>query len=116
MQGFLRSSVFLFVVLFMLAGCGQQAREEKQEIGSEGPVDELLVLLDDVNGRILADSLNPDHYAERARIYADHEAWNNAFKDITSALEMDSTHAPYFVVLADVYLGMGKLQKTVESL
>ena len=88
---------------------------DEREATAEGTSDEFLVQLDGVNSRILKDSLNPDLFAERARIYTDQEAWNEAFKDISTALELDSMHAPYYVILSDVYLGMGKLRKTVES-
>lgn len=78
--------------------------------------DDLLGKIDAINSEIRGDSLNPDLYEKRAKIYLENEAFNEAYKDIITVLELDSTYSSYYVTLSDIYLGMGKLQNTVQAL
>lgn len=117
----MRVRYLLFILLttgcFLIQSCNNQSSDEGN--GKEAVQEtnhSVLDAIDAVNKKILEDSLNPDLYEERAKIYLEHEAYNEAFKDVTVVLELDSNYAPYYVTQADIYLGMGKLQKTVESL
>jgi len=109
-------SLFVFVFLVVtLTGC----RQKKQASEAERPSstsDILLERLDELNKQIQTDSLNPEFYHERARFYYENEEFNEAMKDIWTALEIDSTYADYHVTLAEVYLGMGKMQPCIEAL
>ena len=66
-------------------------------------------LLDKLNNQIKNDSLNPDYYHERAKFYYENDELNEAFKDITAALELDSTFSDYYITQSEIYLGMGKI-------
>ena len=85
---------FQVIVILMLAlSCSQQPGKDTEEQASiPAGEDDLLAAIDEVNSQIRSDSLNPDLYEQRARIYIDHQAWNEAFKDISTALELDSTY------------------------
>lgn len=111
-------SFFLYVSVFLImftAACQQKKQAPVTEEPSSS-ADMLLDRLDALNKQIQSDSLNPEFYHERARFYYDNEEFNEAFKDIWTALEIDSTYADYHVTLADIYLGMGKMQACIEAL
>jgi len=88
-------SIFIFVFMVVIMSACQQKKQ--------APVSE-------------DQPLNPEFYHERARFYYDNEEFNEALKDIWSTLDLDSTYADYYVTLADVYLGMGKMQLCIETL
>lgn len=109
-------SVFTLVsTVFILFSC--QTNTEKK-VTEETVVDDKSVLatLDALNTNIRNSPDNPDFYEDRAIFYNEQKEYTQAFKDITSALEIDSTISKYHVTLSDTYLGMGKLQKTVQTL
>ena len=113
---FFNVSIFVFVLLLItLSGCNQKKQAPVEEKPSSAS-DVLLEKLDNLNKQIQTDSLNPDFYHERAIFYYINEEFNEALKDIYTALEIDSTYADYHVTLADVYLGMGKMQACIEAL
>ncbi len=110
------TTVLLIIGIWVLAGCGHdqtKAPEENEAASTSGPE---LARLDALNKEIRKDSLNPDLYQERAMFYLDNEEYNEAFKDITTAIEIDSTFSDYYVTKSDIYLSMGKIQKSVQSL
>jgi len=115
MKNKLVSIVFLFSVILILISC-ESNTEKKVTEESDKEVNSVLAKLDALNSNIINNPENPDFYQERALFYLEQEEFNQAFKDITSAIEIDSTISKYHVVLSDAYLGLGKLQKTIQSL
>lgn len=115
MSQIVMKNILLLLFGVMLIACASQNKQEVVGAPESGG-DELLMEIDRVTTQLRSDSLNPDLLQERAIIYLDNGAYNEAFKDISSALELDSNFSGYYVTLSDVYLGMGKLQKTVQSL
>lgn len=105
---------FAFMII-ALGACQQKKTAPVSEVASSDS-DILLERLDVLNKQIQSDSLNAEFFHERAMFYYDNEEFNEALKDIYTALEIDSTYAEYYVTLADVYLGMGKMQVCIESL
>ncbi|MEZ5194860.1 MAG: tetratricopeptide repeat protein [Bacteroidales bacterium] len=103
-----------FFLLFIISCNHPQKSNEKSE--SNDSIDPVLERLDELNREIRTDSLNSDAFKERAIFYYENEEYNEALKDIVSALEIDSTKAEYFVVISDVYLGLGKLNLSVMAL
>lgn len=115
MKNRLVSLVILVFTAIVLFSC--QSNTEKKVV--EEPVAEdnsILAKLDALNAKISSNPDNPEFYQERAIFYNEQEEFTQAFKDITSALEIDSTISKYHVTLSDAYLGLGKLQKTIQSL
>lgn len=109
-------SIFIFLLLIVgLVACQQnkKAPEVQKPLSS---ADVLLERLDELNKQIQADSLNAESFHERAIFYYNNEEFNEALKDIWTALEIDSTYAEYYVTQADIYLGMGKMQACIEAL
>lgn len=105
----------ILLVLLLVVACNQQSTETQQE-AEQNTEDPFLVILDDLNKKIQNDASNPDLYHERAKLYLENDELNEAFKDITSALELDSTFSGYFNTQSEIYLAMGKIQKSVKSL
>ncbi|MCB2220532.1 MAG: tetratricopeptide repeat protein [Bacteroidetes bacterium] len=108
-------TVLVLAALIGASSCKQDQENKKKE-SEQTVADPIVARLDELNKSIRNDSLNPDLYHERALFYLENEEFNEAFKDITSALEIDSTSSGYYVTLSDIYLSMGKLQKSIESL
>ncbi len=115
MKSKLVSIVFLFSTVLVLFSCQSNTKKKvTDEQVAEG--NSVLAKLDALNANIRNNPDNPEFYQERALFYIDQEEFNQAFRDITSALEIDSTISKYHVTMSDTYLGMGKLQKTLQSL
>lgn len=107
-----------FLVLFgvlLFIGCGSQ-KKESPVTEPDSVTDPVIAKLDKLNKDIKEDQDNPDLYHERAKFYLGNNEFNEALKDIVTALEIDSGYADYYVTLSDVHLAMGKLQKTVVAL
>jgi tetratricopeptide (TPR) repeat protein len=111
---------FILIIVALVAGFilySCQSNKEKKEADEKiGDGNTVLAKLDDLNAKIRNNPENPELYRERAAFYIEQEEFTQAFKDISSALEMDSTISQFYVTLSDVYLGLGKLQKTIQSL
>lgn len=107
-------SAIFFAFLILLSCQSKQDNKVVEEQVIESNT--VLETLDALNAKIRSNPDNPEFYQERAIFYIEQEEFAPAFKDITSAIEMDSTFSGYYVTMSDVYLGMGKLQKTVQSL
>jgi len=105
---------FLMILILLVAiiSCGDNKQtKDKQEVN-----DTALARLDELNSNISNDPENSNLYHDRAKFYTENEEYNEALKDIGKALAIDSTYSDYYVTLSDIYLGMGKLQITVEAL
>lgn len=102
----------------LLTSCGNntsgEAGENQTETGNNSgkAIDAELAAL---NKRI-AD--NPNDYAAylaRARYYGDHELYNEAFTDISRAIEVDSTKADIYLYRGDLFFQQQKVQEAYDS-
>ena len=98
----------------LLASC-QQAGEKKAPAGSsqEEPLNPDLAQLSE---RIRSDSLNPEPYYLRAKLYTDLKDLNLALSDINKAIQLDAENSDYFVALADIYLATGRIPNCLDAL
>ena len=110
----------LIFSLFLLSACNLSTKPDSGKKESERTIDptenQQLQKLDALNQKIRVDSLNPDLFETRAKLYLKNNALTEALKDMYSVMELDSTFSGYYVTLSDVYLAMGKLKKSVEAL
>lgn len=60
-----------------------------------------------LNNAIIEDSLNPDDYVQRARIYFAEQKIGLAMRDLNSALSLDGKNIDALLLLADVYYALG---------
>jgi len=102
-------------ILILILGCGGE-RGDKNNEGSLVDQDSINTRLKELTQVIESNKNNDISYFNRANYYLEIEEYNNAFKDIWTALEIDSTVSDYYVTLADSYIGMGKLQAGIEAL
>lgn len=103
------------LIIALLWGCNHSEKPIETAAKNDS-IDPVLARLEELNRIIRSDSLNGDAFKERAVFYYENEQYNEALKDIVSALEIDSTKADYYIVISDVYLGLGKLNLSVMSL
>jgi len=69
-----------------------------------------------LNAKIAADPGNSDLYNERAKLLVEKQKTDEAFSDIRTALNIDSSKAPYYLTLSDVYFAMGKIKNCKRSI
>lgn len=113
----MKNKLLLIVFSFSTVLFSCQSNREK-EVTNEAVAEDNSVLarLDALNAKIKNSPDNPEFYQQRADFYNEQDEFTQAFKDIRSAIEIDSTISKYHVTLSDTYLGMGKLKKTILSL
>ena len=104
----------LIVLLGILVSC-RNASEKKSQGGQarEVPVNSELAQLTE---RIGSDSLNPEAFYLRAKLYIDLKEINKALADINKAIQLDNESSDYFVALADIYLAMGRIPNCLDAL
>lgn len=107
---------FIFTVSVLLLTQCISGPDKTTEGKHEKKSGELLEQLDVLNRKISSDPRNPELLNDRALFYLNNHEYVEAFKDVTKAIELDSTNARYHLTQADVYLAMGRLQGSLEAL
>mgnify|MGYP000878740981 CR=1 FL=1 len=69
-----------------------------------------------VNAELLKNPDNADLYFKRAGVYQTLKLFNEAVNDSKRAIRMDSTKAPYYLGLADIYFSMNNTRYAKELL
>jgi tetratricopeptide (TPR) repeat protein len=104
-------NVFAIVIVAILGitlfSCGSN---KKNDIIKTKVSDTLSPEITKLNVKIAADPDNSDLYNERAKLLVEKQKTDEAFSDIRTALNIDSSKAPYFLTLSDVYFAMGKIK------
>jgi tetratricopeptide (TPR) repeat protein len=72
--------------------------------------------LEVLNQKIEADASNPDLYNLRAKFYLLDHQFDNALKDVHRAMTLDGSKSKSYVILADIYLLMGKPEESRDAL
>ncbi len=72
--------------------------------------------LDELSNKIKKDPKNSDLLHERALLFLSEKDINSAFTDMTHALQIDSTKAPYYLTIADIYFALNKTRYSKEAL
>lgn len=93
---FTLSSMLLSCLLF---ACTEASKKTKTQALSP---------FDSLSQRIAVELNNHNLLAQRAKLYIDKKDFQSARIDISKAILIDSTVADYYVVLADVSMGLGK--------
>lgn len=117
-----RALIYL-VLAVIFASCGNGGGEETTATTRDTTaVDSSAAGLSAINKRILNDPSNPDLYHERAKYHFERtKDYDAALGDMARALKIDSTKAPYFLTLSDLYFTVNKtgnakaaLEKAIE--
>ncbi len=115
MKVFKPEYIVLLIILGLLTAC-QQKRSLSDNKGNGEQIDTISDRLAELNNLIQSDSGNAKLFNERAALYYEKENYKEALKDALTSIEIDSTVADFYVTLADAYLGLGKLQPSMQSL
>jgi tetratricopeptide (TPR) repeat protein len=109
----------IFFVLLIMDGLLFACQQKKTSMRNEGKTDQTDTLKDrltEITSLIQRDSGNAGLFNERAALYIEKENYTEALKDALTSVEIDSTRSDFYVPLADAYLGLGKLQSSLQSL
>jgi tetratricopeptide (TPR) repeat protein len=106
--------LLLTMVVFAISSCNHGGQKQ---VANNNPVtDSVIVELNALNNKVLADSTNPENYYRRSLYYLDKKDINLALSDIGKAIDLNNKNADYFVTLADIYLAMGRIPNCLEAL
>jgi tetratricopeptide (TPR) repeat protein len=114
MKSISRLWIVVLLLSLIITSC-QQVGENKTK-DSTPLADSVSHEVDDLNIRIISDSLNPDNYYQRSLYYIENKDINKALSDIGKAIELNDKDADYFVALSDIYLAMGKIPNCMDAL
>lgn len=107
----------MFILLFLAAGlfffsCNQQETNKSDEGEAASEQNDIASLTE----LIKEDSADASLFDQRARVYLESKNFNLAMRDMLVAIELDPKNYNYMLTLADIYLGMGLLENTMEAL
>ena len=103
-------ALLIIISLFSFLSCGEKKSEKKVESESKA--------IQDLTKMILESPDDPDLYYDRAILYYENSAFDEAIDDITRAQKIDSLRPDLYHLLADVYLDYYKsfdALKTMEK-
>jgi len=102
--------VFLTISISFFYGCGNANKKSNTSVNSE--VDSLSVLSELINN----DSLNPQLFTNRARLYYVKGKIDPALRDLQSALKLNPNSAKSFLLLSDIYFTLGQTDNSIAAL
>jgi tetratricopeptide (TPR) repeat protein len=110
-------SAFFFVSLLMLASCGgatkkSEVKKKDSTTVSSAVTDQLKKL----NDSITAEPRNPELYYHRAQYYLNARQYDQGLNDMQQALNIDSSKAPYYLTLSDLYFATNKTGNSKKAL
>ncbi|MFA4852356.1 MAG: tetratricopeptide repeat protein [Bacteroidales bacterium] len=106
--------VIVAILAITLFSCG--SGNKKNDITKTKVSDTLSPEITKLNAKIAANPDNPDLYNERAKLLIEKQKLDEAFSDIRTALNIDSSKAQYFLTLSDVYFAMGKIKNCKRAI
>jgi tetratricopeptide (TPR) repeat protein len=110
------STILIILLIGMLSACNQKGKTTDKEAIHNEPTDSIGERLAELNDLLMKNTGNAGLYNERAALYNNMENYREALKDALTSIEIDSAMSDYYVTLADAYLGLGKLQTSLQSL
>jgi tetratricopeptide (TPR) repeat protein len=110
------STILFILILVALSACQQKNKPSENGDLKDKPVDSINSRLTELNELLMKNTGNAGLFDERANLYNKMENYREALKDALTSIEIDSAVSDYYVTLADAYLGLGKLQSSLQSL
>ncbi|MGD0712301.1 MAG: tetratricopeptide repeat protein [Bacteroidales bacterium] len=97
-----------------IVSCGGKGTKSnvKKTIVSDSISPEITAL----NAKIQKDPNNPELFNQRAELLAQKNKLDEALADIRTALNIDSSKAPYYLTLSDVYFAQGKARNCKQAI
>jgi len=106
----MRNILAILIALFLCFSLFSCGGDKKKEIEKVIISDSLSPEIAKLNAQIKSDPNNANLYNERAKLLLEKQKIDEAFADIRNALNIDSSKAPYFLTLSDVYFANGKIK------
>lgn len=105
------------VILFLTSCENKTIQESTDKLANKVPLlesgQEPLKMLND---SIAADSTNAKLYVNRAALYLSSDRIDRALRDINQALSLDSKSVDAYLILAEIYYGMGQAESVQTTL
>ncbi|MBZ0242024.1 MAG: tetratricopeptide repeat protein [Bacteroidales bacterium] len=106
------------LLIFLLASCQNNTTQEP-ESNATGEIPGLESLQDPLamlNDSIASDSTNAILFVNRAALYLNRERIDRALRDINQALSLDNKSVNAYLILAEIYYGMGQAESVQTTL
>ncbi|MEQ8703028.1 MAG: tetratricopeptide repeat protein [Phaeodactylibacter sp.] len=108
-------SLLALIGITALSACGDGAGDNAEggtpEMGQTGNP-----TIDGLTQAISANSGNPDLYVKRGDVFYENRGYDEAIRDYTKAIQLDTTQPVYYHKLADAYLDYFKSRQALEIL
>ncbi len=102
---------FFFLLSLIIVACG--SKENKGEKG-DGKIEDQALM--DLTEMIREDPKNPELLFQRAELYYQHGAYDEALDDLGAAQKIDSLKPEYYHLLADVYMDYYKSHYALKTM
>jgi tetratricopeptide (TPR) repeat protein len=102
----------LAVISCFFIACGSNNESKTDNTKNDSISNDLTTL----NKKISDNPKDAESYNKRACYFLQKKDIENAFKDISQALQIDSKNSNYLITLSDIYFTMGKVEKCRETL
>lgn len=111
-----RFVILLVSLSFLVVSC-ESTTDSENQASQDNPVnqqdtDPLAAL----NKQIANDSTNADLLVERAKLYFNQDRIDRALRDINQALSYDSKQTEAYLILSEIYYGMGQAENVRKTL
>lgn len=106
-----RLRLILFFGIVILTACKQQEEKEPAGFGTTGDP-----AIDAVTAQIAQEPDNAYLYAQRGELFYEQNSYDQAIEDLKKAIDLDSTQAAYYHVLADAYLDYVRSREALETM
>ncbi len=100
-------------VFFLAGGCKNEKSDQAQE-SNFGPTGNQAI--DGLTKEIANDPQNAGLYAQRAALFYENEGYDEAIRDLSAALTLDSSNIDYHHLLADVYMDYFKSRLALSTM
>ncbi|HKR07027.1 MAG TPA: tetratricopeptide repeat protein [Bacteroidia bacterium] len=107
----LRKTKYIFLLMVISAFISCRNKKENNNPNVIEPVVDTSAsgkAISQLSEKIIANPKNPDLLYERSKLYIQERNFQYAMDDIKNALKEDSTKAPYFITLSDLYFAANK--------
>lgn len=108
----IRLFIFSFVSILLLASCG----EDKPKTNVERHNKDVIPEIEKLDQLIVEEPENHQLLFERAKVYYNNEGYQEAIDDLKKAIAIDSSHIPYYHLLADSQLDNFKSRNAIKTL
>lgn len=102
--------VVLVIFVTLIFGCN--TTNNKKHVSSDTNADSISI----ITNLMIDDSLNPQLFADRSRLYLQKGNIDPALRDLQSALKLSPNNPSLYMLLADIYFVLGQTDNSVASL